>query len=109
MTDYHLPAHRKFGYQHAVEMREITEALQDSGLSDTEINFRAIEIYQERHKDDPTFRERQVKWLKRRPAPEPGPLSILMEAMKQIANGHNDPGRLARETLEAIENLGGEK
>lgn len=53
------PPSRKFGYTHAVEMREIEAQLEADGVPEIERYLRAVAIYQERHKNDLSLRQRQ--------------------------------------------------
>lgn len=55
---------KKFGYAYAMEIQRIEHNLRlERGIADTgfnsEIHFDAIKVYQENHKNDPSYRERQ--------------------------------------------------
>lgn len=99
-----LPAHRKFGYSHMMEMREIESELLASGLRGADLYFASVGRYEERHKDDPTYRERHHKWLATSATPDPP--DLIRQALEQIRDGHNDPRALAREVLACINGQG---
>lgn len=94
-----LPVHLKFGYARMMEMREIERGLRTSGLDGVELYFASIRQYEARHKDDPSYRESQKKWLAT--SSTPAPTDLLRQALEQIRDGHNDPRAMAREVLEA--------
>lgn len=96
-----LPAHRKFGYAHMIEMREIERDLKSSGLDGADLYFASVKQYEKRHKDDPSFRETSAKWLATQSTP--APTDLLRQALEQIRDGHNDPRSLAREVLAALD------
>ncbi|WP_347837741.1 hypothetical protein [uncultured Planktomarina sp.] len=89
MTD-ELPDHKKFGYAHAVEMDAIrAELISEGHKPGPFLQFAAIKVYQERHKNDPTYRERQEaarakgeKWVS--PAPRPAPPSFNRDELELI-------------------------
>lgn len=95
-----LPAHRKFGYEHMMEMLEIEKGLRSSGLDGTELYFASVGLYETRHKNDPTYRERHQQWLATSSTPSPS--DLLRQALEQIRDGYNDPRALAREVLSAV-------
>lgn len=99
-------AHLKFGYAHMMEMREIEDVLRATGVCGVELYFASIRQYETRHRNDPTFRQRQEaarargeKWVAT-PSTE-SPLDLIRQALEQIRDGHNDPRALAHEVLEA--------
>jgi hypothetical protein len=67
-----IPVHLKFGYEAVMEKRAIRKRLLDAGCPDDMLLFFRIEReYEEAHKNDLPFRERQKAWLARQPkAPE---------------------------------------
>ncbi len=103
---YQLPVdpETKFGAQHTREMREITEAIcAERGLDplvfNAEVFFEASRQYRERHKNDPTYRQRQEaakargeKWVA--PAASPADKRLnraeLAYLIERLA-GVNDP------------------
>jgi hypothetical protein len=96
-----VPAHLKFGYAHMVEMREIEDALRTSGLHGTELHFACVRQYEVRHKDDPTYRQRQQAWLATNSVQSFR--DLLRQALEEIRDGHNDPRALARQVLDTID------
>ena len=95
-----IPTHLKFGYARMMEMREIESELYATGLRGAELYFASTAKYMERHKNDPTYRERAQKWLATSCTPEP--VDLIRQALEQIRDGHNDPRALAREVLDAV-------
>jgi hypothetical protein len=95
-----VPIERKLGYDHAVEMAEIAGRYRRQGLDGVELHFASIRHYENRHRDDPTYKERQAKWLATQVAATP--IDLLRVALEEIRDGHNDPRALAREVLEGI-------
>lgn len=94
------PIHRKFGWEHAQEMREIEAQLRAEGVTDyATLHFAAVDRYVDRHKNDPTFRQRQETVSAGRPV-KPTDLERFRLALEAIRDGHNDPRSLARDVLE---------
>lgn len=103
-SDVSLPLHRKLGYDHMLEMREIEAALRAKGLSGTALHFAAVEEHERRHADDPTFRQMQdaarargAGWVA--PMDAPNREDLFRRALERIRDGHNDPRRLAHTVL----------
>jgi hypothetical protein len=103
-----IPFHRKFGYQQMLEMRQLEDALRSQGLSGIALHFAVVHQYEEAHKSDPSFRQRQEiarangeKWIAGG-ASLPSDVEILRAALEAIRDGHNDPRALAREVLERV-------
>lgn len=94
-----IPPHRKFGYAHMIEMREIEDNLRSSGFSGADLYFASVRQYETRHKSDPSYREMSQKWLATQSTPKP--TDLIRQALEQIRDGHNDPRALARAVLEA--------
>ena len=95
-----LPIHRKLGYNHMLEMREIETALKTQGISGVELHFAAVRYYEAKHKNDPSFKERQKVWLSTQSAPSRN--DLLKIALEEIRDGHNDPRALAEKVLLGI-------
>lgn len=91
------PVHRKFGYAHMREMREIEDGLRSSGIVGAELYFASVKQYETRHRNDPTYRERHQQWLAT--SATASPTDLLRQALEQIRDGHNDPRTVAREAL----------
>lgn len=94
------PTHLKFGYQHMLEMGRIDAEMRNKGLVGAELHFACVKQYEVNHKDDPSYRQRQKKWLAT--ASAPAPTDLLRQALEQIRDGHNDPRALARKVLSAV-------
>lgn len=94
-----FPLHRKFGYEHMVEMCEIERGLRATGLIGADLYFASVSQYEKRHKNDPSYSERHAAWLAT--LSTPAPTDLLRQALEQIRDGHNDPRTLAREVLAA--------
>lgn len=92
-----IPDHQKLGYDQMLEMREIEAGLQAKGITGVALHFETVRHYEERHKNDPTYRERQSKWLATQVAGTPD--DLLRRALEEIRDGHNDPRGLARSVL----------
>jgi len=98
----------KFGYSHHVEMQEIKAKLRAEGETDQAmIHFKAVAEYERRHKNDPTFGQKQAaarargeKWVSSLQSDQPSLLDHLRAALEAIRDGHNDPRELARTVLE---------
>jgi len=86
--------HRKFGYDHMLEMREIEERLRANGVTGVALHFAAVAQYEKAHADDPTYRQRQQTTVQSQP-------DLLRRALEEIRDGHNDPRALARQVLGA--------
>lgn len=101
-----LLAPSKFGYGHMVEMAEIKASLADRDLSTAELHFEAIRIYEDRHKDDLTYRQRQIKRRAELAANPPPRRYLNAEEVAYLIDrlgGVNDPvGQSAREVLERM-------
>lgn len=100
------PPSRKFGYSHAVEMREIEAQLEADGVPEVERYLKAVSIYMDRHKNDLTLRQRQELARQERLANPPPRSRLNAEEIAYLIDrlaGVNDPiGQSARETLEAM-------
>lgn len=96
-----MPLHRKFGYDHMVEMAAIRAELAGYGMTSTELHFAAVQTYEDRHSNDPSYRERCDARLALPTSARPDP---FREALERIRDGHNDPRGLAREILELVAN-----
>ena len=92
------PDHMKFGYDHMLEMRDIEAELRARGVTGVALHFQAVARYEEIHKNDPSYRERQTKWLATQVASTPD--DLFRKALEEIRDGHNDPRALARSVLE---------
>lgn len=92
-----LPLHRKFGYEHMLEMQRIEAALRANGVTGIELHFAAVRTYEALHRGDPSYRERQKAWLATSTA-ETKP-DLFRVALEEIRDGHNDPRALARQVL----------
>jgi DNA invertase Pin-like site-specific DNA recombinase len=98
----------KFGYSHHVEMQEIRAKLRAEGETDqATIHFKAVAEYERRHKNDPTFAQKQAsarargeKWVPPLESDQPSLLDQYRAALEAIRDGHNDPRELARTVLE---------
>ncbi len=102
------PVHLKFGYDQMIEMRQLEDALRAQGLTGVALHFGVVRRYEEAHKNDLSFRERQ------RIAREngeswagggrtlPSDNDILHAALVAIRDGHNDPRQLAAEVLKKV-------
>lgn len=97
---YDRPDHLKFGYDHMVEMAQIRAELAAQGVTGTKLHFAAISQYEKRHTNDPTYAERCAVRRNAGPIPVAG---SLVEALRLIRDGHNDPRALAREVLALYE------
>lgn len=72
----------------------------EEGLAGLELLFRSQTLFMEAINAQPTYRERQAAWYaKQKPAPNP-----ILDALRSIAEGHNDPRRLATEVLKQFDN-----
>lgn len=99
---------QKFGYSHHVEMEEIRAKLRAEGETDQAmIHFKAVAEYERRHKNDPTFAQKQAaarargeKWVPPLQSDQPSLLDQFRAALEAIRDGHNDPRELARTVLE---------
>lgn len=85
-----------FGYQHAVEMREIRMELRAKGITDpTKLQFAAVDAYIKRHRNDPSFAERQAFWRAFADPPKSkAHLSFTLEEVERLVEhfaGANDP------------------
>lgn len=96
--DQALPEHRRVGYEFNREMREIEERLIGAGMTGAELHFAKVSEYEKRHRNDPSFRERQAEWLK--VVLTSAPADPFRRVLEQIRDGHNDPRALARMALE---------
>lgn len=98
----------KFGYSHHVEMQEIRAKLRAEGVTDqAALHFKAVAEYERRHKNDPTFAQKQAaarargeKWVPPLQSAQPSLLDQFKAALEAIRDGHNDPRELARTVLE---------
>jgi hypothetical protein len=93
-----FPIERKLGYDHAVEMAAIEKRLRAEGVTGVALHFEAVRRYEVAHRNDPTFKDRQKKWLATCAANTRPDLFRL--ALVEIRDGHNDPRGLARRVLE---------
>lgn len=99
---------QKFGYSHHMEMQEIRDKLRAEGETDQAmIHFKAVAEYERRHKNDPTFAQKQAaarargeKWVTPLESDQPTLLDQFRAALEAIRDGHNDPRELARTVLE---------
>jgi hypothetical protein len=69
------------------------------GLAGLELFFRSQNLLMEAVNAQPTYRQIQTAWRKdqeRLHPPKPNP---MIEALRQIADGHNDPRKLASDVL----------
>jgi hypothetical protein len=98
-----IPLQRKLGYDYLVEMAKIRAELCNAkpDITGIELHFEAVRTYENRHVNDPSYRERQQRWLVQATT-RIDPYYALLDALIQIADGHNDPGTLARETLALV-------
>lgn len=80
-----------------IEMREIEDRLQAQGLEGVALHFAAIGAYETAHRNDPTYRQRQAKWLATQTANTHQ--DLLRVALEQIRDGHNNPRALAAAVL----------
>lgn len=101
-----LPLHRKLGYDHMLEMREIESRLRKQGLFGVNLYFESVRAYDARHNADLTYRQRQdaakargEKWVSSNEVRLPD--DLLRKALEEIRDGHNDPRTLARDVLAA--------
>ncbi|RUW56835.1 hypothetical protein [Mesorhizobium sp. M8A.F.Ca.ET.021.01.1.1] len=95
-----IPVERKFGYAHTMERHLIEAELEAAGVPMPDRMFQASAIQMERHKNDPSFRERQEAARALAPTAAPSLLDRYREALEAIRDGHNDPRDLARKVLE---------
>lgn len=100
--------HRKFGFDHVVEMREIESALRTTGLVGIALYFASVQEYSVRHANDPTYRQRQEmarargeRWVASASVPHAS--NLHRKALEEIRDGNNDPRSLARDVLLATE------
>jgi hypothetical protein len=77
------PIHMKFGYDRMVEIEAIRKRLKGTGLNQTELYFACNKQYDENHKNDPTWQERQAAWWARQSPAK----NELVEALKMIRDG----------------------
>ena len=76
------------------------------GLTGAAAYFRGCRIFEKHLQERKSYRERQAEWYEQQRArwsalPKlPTPEEAFEIALRQIAEGHNDPRRLAAETLE---------
>lgn len=89
--------HKKLGYYHMLEMREIENDLREQGVTGVALHFEAVRLYEIAHKNDLTYRERQTKWLATQIASTKN--DLFRKALEEIRDGHNDPRALARLVL----------
>lgn len=71
------------------------------GLSGLELFFRGQDLFTKQLVAAPSYRERQKKWAdaqvsKSKPSP-------LLDALQEIADGHNDPRKLATDVLRMMQ------
>ncbi len=87
-------------------IHRIKSALRDKALSEglegIELHFRTEALFQEALADKPSFRERQLARQTRTTSMR----DPFHDALEQIAAGHNNPRRLAANTLAASSNKG---
>lgn len=104
MEDRGLPLNRKLGYDHMLEMRVIENELRASGITERIfLHFEAVRRYEEKHRNDPSYRERNEAWkLAYTIDAGPSDFEILKRALEEIRDGHNDPRLLAKQTLDAV-------
>ncbi len=97
-----IPLHRKLGYDHMLEMREIEARIRSraDGTTGIALHFEAIRHYEIAHKDDPSFRQRQKNQEVKHVYTNEHWLRLALE---EIRDGHNDPRALARAVLEKID------
>lgn len=104
-----LLAPRKFGYAHMVEMEEIKASLAGRGLDPVALHFEAIRVYEDRHKNDETHRQRSERlrreWAAKREARPRDKLTAEEIAyLIDRLDGVNDPvGQSAKAALEAMQ------
>lgn len=103
-----VATHLKFGYSHMMEMREIEATMRRRGLSGAALHFACVTQYEENHKNDPTFRQRQdaarargERWVSTPSVSSPA--DLLRQALEEIRDGHNDPRSLARQVLLSVD------
>lgn len=105
-----LLAPSKFGYAHNREMDEIRASLADRDLDPVELHFEAIKIYEARHKNDETYKQRQERLRRgwREKQAEMPRDSLNAEEIAYLIgrlDGVNDPvGQSAREVLRRRQN-----
>lgn len=99
-----IAIHRKFGFDQAIEMEEIIEGLRKEGMTGVSLHFSAVRTYEERHKNDPSYSERQKTMKCFVPVTEDSvdKATALIEALVKIRDGYNDPRKLCRDVLESI-------
>lgn len=81
----------------------LREHAKSEGLDGFELHFRTEALFNEALNAKPTYRERNAAW-RSKTARQP---NTFRDALEQIAAGHNDPRRLAHDTLEAAKSRGG--
>lgn len=98
-----IPDRHKFGYEHNLEMDTIRKELLAEGMDPAgfQLESAAIKRYQENHKDDLTYRQRQdlaryngEKWVTPHPSPVKPVLKFTdeeIEYLKEMLDRVNDP------------------
>jgi hypothetical protein len=70
------------------------------GLAGLELFFRSQNLFMEVVNAQPTYRQIQTEWRKEQERLHPPKPNPLIEALRQIADGHNDPRKLASDVLQ---------
>jgi hypothetical protein len=72
------------------------------GLKGFRLFFRAQDLFMKAAAAQPTYRQINERWAKEQALKHPIKPNPLIEALRQIADGHNDPRKLATEALQAL-------
>lgn len=85
------PFRRKFGFDAMIEKMRIRKDLEEKGKSGMQLFFEVERIYNENHKNDPSFRERQAG---AKPTQAPIGVWLTRDEAEYLINrlaGVNDP------------------
>ncbi|GLQ26157.1 hypothetical protein GCM10007927_09600 [Sulfitobacter pacificus] len=80
----------------------------EEGLAGLELFFRSQNLFMEAINAQPTYRERQAAWAAEQASKNPPKSDPIVEALRQIAGGHNDPRKLALDVLSAYDSKEGQ-
>ncbi|RVC71319.1 hypothetical protein EN759_00450 [Mesorhizobium sp. M00.F.Ca.ET.038.03.1.1] len=89
-----VPENRKFGYEHRLECDAIRARLIAEGMApgSIELHFAVVRAYEDAHKNDPTFRERQAAWREKNTTELINLLSVEeIDYLVERLSGVNDP------------------
>lgn len=89
-----LPDHLRFGYEHRKECEEHRARLIAEGMEpgSIELHFAVVAAYDDAHKNDPTFRERQAAWREKNTTQLINVLTVEeIEYLVERLSGANDP------------------